>query len=153
MTSHIKLARLSLLAIVTFLGCKADRLNLPEPATLIVGTYQAVDPAALLTIKGDKVILTVKRVSADIVDVKMQAYRNNQPADSLVYERAKVVLNTVPTSLKQGCVSPYVSLALGARPEELSANCSEEDIVTYKYVYIPAGQQTAAILSVKFKSL
>ncbi|SFF20503.1 hypothetical protein [Spirosoma endophyticum] len=153
MSIHIKPIICYILALFTTLGCSADKLNLPEPAELVVGNYEAIDPGALLTLKGDRITLTVKRVTAELVDIKMQAFLNNQLVDSIRHERANVVLNVAQTSVKTGCVSPFVKLASSGQLEELRSNCSEQGILTYTYGYIPAGQQAAALINVKFKSL
>jgi hypothetical protein len=139
------LSYLLLLSWVTSnMACTKDRLNLPEPARSIEGAYEAQNNNTPFPIQGQVIRLNIKRITADSVEVVINATVGGQLGDSLVYKRAFVGQEFIGTVYGKTCVGYRVYLN---RPQEinlLTMTCKEQNVFEYTH---------KSFATVKFKKI
>ena len=119
---------LCLFALAGAMSCTKNTLNLPEPAQSVEGMYRAEMPSKTFPIKGQTVLLSVKRVNKDTVGVTMWADLNGQRGDSITYNKALIEQQLY---FGNSCISYVIYLKNAQETNRLTMTCSEVSTFIY----------------------
>ncbi|GAB3014939.1 hypothetical protein [Spirosoma pulveris] len=125
-------------------SCHDNTLKLPEPATSLEGVYEAKSLYGPFLVNGETVQLSLKRVTADSVVIKLQAFSNGQPGDSVSLGKA-----LVNQDFQGNCVAYSIRPLQVQKDDLLTMTCSAENVFNYRYSFPLNGQWVSRSVSFK----
>lgn len=151
MRSSIRYSIVGILCVlITGVSCQKNALNIPEPAKSLEGNYEAKVVNGPFLVNGQTAQLSIKRVTADSVNVTLRAFANGHPSDSLSFGKSLVYQDLTAGTNRSRCIGYRIKLSPIRANDELTMTCSEENVFSYRYALTTNGQQ---VNYVKFKRL